>query len=241
MNVVFWYNFITMTINWYGQSCFRIEVPIRGTRIGDPRSASPIGTKGGVSILIDPFSKEIGLRPARIKDDLVLITHEHYDHNNLEGLNPEAFLINAPGEYEKMGIYIQGISSYHDNTEGKERGLNTIYIIKAEDMVVCHMGDFGQTALGDKQIEDIGDIDVLMIPVGGKYTIDYKEAVEAISQIEPKIVIPMHYKTSGLKIDIDGPEKFVKELGLTPEKVDKFKINKKSLPTEETKLVMFTI
>src|SRR3989344_3968678 len=201
-----------MTINWFGHSCFRIE------------------TKEA-SILIDRFSEEkTGLRPPKIKDDIVLVTHEHLDHNNIEGLNPEAFLINTPGEYEKKGVAVRGISSYHDKTQGKERGLNTIFVIKAEEMKICHLGDLGQEKLEDKQVEEIGDIDILLVPVGGNYTINYKEAIEVISQIEPKIIIPMHYKIKDLKADIEGPEKFVKELGLTPEKLDKYKIAKKLLP-----------
>ena len=108
-------------------------------------------------------------------------------------------------------------------------------------MTVCHLGDLGQEKLTEQQVEEIGDVDILMIPVGGNYTIDHKEAVGVISQIEPKIVIPMHYKVKGLESDIESADKFVKELGLTPEKMDKFKIAKKSLPTEEIKLVMFNI
>jgi L-ascorbate metabolism protein UlaG (beta-lactamase superfamily) len=210
-----------MTISWYGHSCFRIEA------------------KEG-SILIDPFSKEIGLRAPRIKDDIVLVTHEHYDHNNTEDVNPEAFVIRTPGEYEKNGIFIQGIRSFHDKNQGTERGINNIFLIKAEDMRICHLGDFGQAELTDKQLEDIGDVDILLIPVGGKYTIDYKEAVKITTEIEPKIVIPMHYKIKDLKIDLDGPEKFIKELGLTPEKSDKLRMAKKNLPVEETKLFLFT-
>ena len=197
--------------------------------------------------MIDPFSKDIGLKPPRIKDDLVLVSHNHNDHNNTEGAGPETMIIDGPGEYEKKGIYIKGILSYHDKNSGQERGLNTIYIIKAEDMVVCHMGDFGQAEFDKNQLDDIGDVDILMLPVGGKYTIDYKEAVETVGKIGPKIVIPMHYKVKDLKIDIDGSDKFVKELGLTPEKVDpstslgagKYKIAKKNLPTEEMKLILF--
>lgn len=212
-----------MTISWFGQSCFRIEAKES-------------------SILIDRFSEEkVGLKPPKIKDDIVLVTHEHGDHNNIEGLNPEAFLINTPGEYEKNGIAIRGISSYHDKTEGKERGFNTLYVIKAEDMTICHLGDLGQEKLDDRQVEEIGDIDILLVPVGGHYTIDFKEAIGVIGQIEPKIIIPMHYKISDRKTEMNGPEKFVKELGLTPEKVDKFKIAKKTLPAEEVKLVMFNL
>ncbi|MDP2648195.1 MAG: MBL fold metallo-hydrolase [Candidatus Yanofskybacteria bacterium] len=210
-----------MTISWFGQSCFRIE------------------TKDG-SILVDPFSKEIGLKAPKIKDDVVLVTHSHFDHNNTADANPEAFIIDTPGEYERKGIQIQGVLSYHDKSQGAERGLNTIYVIKTEEITLCHMGDFGEGKLSDSQVEVIGDVDVLFVPVGGVFTIDAKEAVEVITQIEPKIVIPMHYKIPGLEIDLDGPEKFVKEIGLTPEKTDKLKIAKKLLPVEEMKLVMLT-
>lgn len=209
-----------MTITWFGHSCFRIE------------------SKDG-SILIDPFSKEIGLRPPKIKDDVVLVTHHHSDHDNTAEANPEAFIIDGPGEYEKHGMAIRGIASFHDNKQGKERGPNTIYVIKTEDMTICHMGDYGQDKFEDRQLETIGDVDILMVPVGGTYTIDYKEAVSVIGQIEPKMIIPMHYKLKDLKIDLAGPEKFIKEIGLTPEKVDKLKIVKKNLPVEETKLVTF--
>jgi len=226
-----------MTITWFGHSCFRVEVPIRGMRIEDPRSVGPIGTKG-VSILIDPFSKEIGLRPPKIKDDLVLVSHHHFDHDNIADANPEAFIIDSPGEYEKHGVSVRGIKSFHDSSGGSERGLNTIFIIKAEDMTVCHMGDFGQGKLEDKQVEEIGDIDILMVPVGGVFTIDYEGAVNVIRQIEPKMIIPMHYKVKDLKVDIAGPDKFLKEIGLTPEKIDKLKIAKKNLPVEEMKLIL---
>ena len=219
-----------MTIIWYGHSCFRIEA----------RSTSSGQAKDGVSILIDPFSKErTGLKPPKIKDDLVLVTHHHADHDNVSDANPEALIIDGPGEYEKQGIQVMGVTSFHDKMNGKERGLNTIYLIKAEDMTICHLGDLGQDKLDDKQVEEIGDVDILMVPVGGTYTLDAKEAVGVVGQIEPKVVIPMHYKIKDLTIDISGPDKFLKEIGLSPEKVDKFKIAKKNLPAEEMKLVMF--
>ena len=187
----------------------------------------------------DPFSKDIGLRPPKIKDDLVLVTHHHPDHDNVSEINGEAFLIDGPGEYEKQGIQVHGIKSFHDKSEGRERGLNTVYLIKAEDMAVCHLGDLGQGKLEDRQLEEIGDVDILFVPVGGVYTIDYKEAVSVIGQIEPKIIIPMHYKVNDLRIEVEGPEKFLKEIGLTPERVDKLKIVKKNLPVEEMKLILF--
>lgn len=208
-----------MTITWYGQSCFRIE------------------TKE-VSVLIDPFSKDIGLRPPKIKDDLVLITHEHSDHNNLDGLNEGAFVIRGPGEYERKGVQVRGILSHHDKTKGTERGLNTIYLIKTEDMAICHLGDIGQNELTDSQIEEISDVDVLMVPVGGVYTVDFKDALHIISQIEPKVIVPMHYQVPGLSIRLDSADRFIKEVGLTPENVDKIKLAKKTLPIEEVKLIV---
>jgi len=208
-----------MTITWFGQSCFRIE------------------SKEG-SILIDPFSKELGLRPPKIKDDIVLVTHAHWDHNNIEGANEESLLITNPGEYERKGISVRGIISYHDNTQGSERGYNTIYVIRAEEMTICHLGDLGQQVLSDTQVEEIGDVDVLLVPVGGVYTIDHKEAVHVISQIEPKIIVPMHYKVPGLSVELESVEKFIKEAGLSAERVEKIKIAKKTLPVEETKLMI---
>lgn len=211
-----------MTLNWFGQSCFRLEGK-------------------DTSLLIDPFSKEIGLKPPKIKDQIVLVTHEHYDHNNVEEAEKETMIIRNPGEYESKGVYVQGIPSFHDKVQGAERGPNTIYVIKWEEMTICHLGDLGQEKLDDHQVDLIGAVDILFIPVGGKYTINYKEAVGVVGQIEPKIIIPMHYKVPGLTVDIDPVEKFIKEMGLTPETIDKFKINKKSLPQEETKLVVLTI
>ncbi|MDP3731295.1 MAG: MBL fold metallo-hydrolase [bacterium] len=210
-----------MTISWFGQSCFRLEGK-------------------DASLLIDPFSKEIGLRPPKIKDQIVLITHEHYDHNNLDEAEKDTMVIRNPGEYEVKGIFVQGISSFHDKVQGTERGPNTIYVIKWEDMTICHLGDLGQEKLEDHQVDLIGVVDILIVPVGGKYTLNYKEAVGVIGQIEPKIIIPMHYKVPGLNIDIEPADKFVKEMGLTPETTDKFKITKKLLPQEETKLVVLT-
>ena len=210
-----------MTIKWFGHSCFRIE-------------------SKELSLVIDPFSKEIGLRPPRLaRDSIILKTHEHYDHNNTEGASLEAFIIEGPGEYEKAGVQVEGINSFHDDQEGKLRGMNTIYVIGIEDMRICHLGDFGQTELTHEQAESIGNIDVLFIPVGGKYTIDAKAAVKVIKQIDPKIIIPMHYKIPGLKLDIDDNKKFIKEISIKPEEVESLKINAKTLPVEETRLITF--
>ena len=130
--------------------------------------------------------------------------------------------------------------SFHDDKQGAERGPNTIYVYKAEEFTIAHLGDLGHL-LTDAQVEAIGDVDVVMIPVGGTYTLDAKTAAAVIGQIEPKIIIPMHYKVPGLEVVLDGVEKFIKELGLDPEKVDKYKITKKLLPAEEMKLIVLNI
>lgn len=212
-----------MTITWFGHSCFHFE-----TRDG--------------SVLIDPFSKEIGLRPPKIKEDILLLTHKHYDHAGLTDIGTETFVISGPGEYERKGFQIRGIQSYHDKAKGAERGLNTIYTITAEDMTICHLGDFGEEKLSDEQLDNMGEVDILIVPVGGAYTLNSKEAVAVVGQVEPKIIIPMHYRAAGVTIpDLESVDKFIKEISLTPEKVDKLRITRKTLPTEETKLVVFEL
>lgn len=214
-----------MHLTWHGQSCFQIIVT--------PQKREQ------VSICIDPFSKDIGLRPPAFAADLVLITHDHFDHNNKSALKGEPFIIDGPGEYERKEIFIQGIPSWHDNSQGAERGANTIYTIDAEDMRLCHLGDLGQKELSDQQLEQLGAVDILMIPVGGVYTIAAADAVKIISQIEPRMVIPMHYAIPKLSVKLDGIDKFLKAMGIkTVEPQPKLLIKKKYLPEEETKVLI---
>lgn len=214
-----------MHIIWHGQSCFEI---IASHKIGEQ-----------VKIVIDPFSEEIGLNLPKLEPEILLITHSHYDHNNVKAVGSSPFLIEGPGEYEIKDVFIQGIPSYHDEKEGKERGQNTIYTIEAEEMRLCHLGDFGETELTSEQLEKIGDVDILMVPVGGIYTLDVKGAAKVISQIEPRIVIPMHYYLPKLKVKIGGLDAFLKEMGQkSVEPQPKLLIKKKDLTAEETKIVV---
>jgi L-ascorbate metabolism protein UlaG (beta-lactamase superfamily) len=215
-----------MNITWYGQSCFRVVLQ------GNKRA------KQWASLVVDPFDESTGLKLPKIEADIFLITHNHKDHNNQKMVKKENLVIDSPGEYEVSDIFIQGIPSFHDNEKGKERGINTIYTIEAEEIRVCHLGDFGQEELDDKQLRDIGEIDVLMIPIGGVYTIDAKEATKIISQIEPRIIIPMHYKIPGLKIKLDDLGSFLKAIGEKSAKAeDKLNIQKKNLPVGEMKVI----
>ncbi|MDP2930246.1 MAG: MBL fold metallo-hydrolase, partial [bacterium] len=148
-------------------------------------------------------------------------------------------LINGPGEYEIKNVYIQGIPAFHDNNFGKERGQITIYSITSEDIRICHLSDLGQKELFAEQIEDIGEIDILFVPVGGTFTIDAQEAAKIINQIEPRIVIPMHYQLPGLKMKLDPVEKFLKVMGQkSVETLPKLTIKQKDLPQEGPKIIL---
>lgn len=214
-----------MTISWYGHSCFRI------TNQG-----------GHLTVITDPFEKKIGLNPPRGSADVVIVSHDHFDHNNTKAIGGEPFIIDGPGEYETKGVSINGISSFHDEKKGEERGQNTIYLIEMDNIRVCHMGDFGQEKLSDRQLESIGQVDVLIIPVGGNYTIDGVQAAKIAKQIEPSLIIPMHYKIPGLTADIVGPEKFLKEMGANGIKpVDKLTFKKRDLDDKEAEVILFKI
>lgn len=211
---------LTMTITWYGQACFRI----------DAREAV---------IAIDPFAKEIGLTPPRFQADITLVTHGHFDHANTGALAGAPTIIAGPGEYEVKGVAVRGIPSFHDRSEGRERGPNTIYRIGAEEMTLVHLGDFGEAALRDETLEAIGDTDILFIPVGGAYTIDAAGAAKVVSQIEPRIIIPMHYHLPGLKVKLEPVEGFLKALGVRePERLPKLVIRKRDLPENANRVVI---
>jgi len=214
-----------MQIVWHGQSLFQITaIPKKNSQI---------------RIVIDPFSEEIGLRIPKLEADIVLVSHNHHDHNNARAVLGNPFLIDGPGEYEIKDVFIQGISSWHDEKEGKERGANTIYTIEIEEMVICHLGDLGQKELTAEQLEKIGMVDILMIPIGGTYTIDAKTAVKVMAQIEPKIIIPMHYQIPKLKLKLANIDNFLKTLGIKKiEALPKLSIKKKDISEEEAKIIV---
>jgi len=210
-------------IKWYGQSCFEVK------------------TKDTI-IVFDPYSDDIGLKLPELSADIVLVSHEHFDHNNVGAVKgrekEKPFVISSPGEYEISDFYISGISSFHDKSEGKERGLNTIYTVSGEDIKFCHLGDLG-TGLSDEDLEKIGDVDILFVPVGGVYTISAEEALSVINQIDPKIVIPMHYKISGLNANLDGLNEFASQVKISDlEGQDVLDIKKADLPAEEREIVV---
>lgn len=212
-----------MTISWLGQSCFKIQGK-------------------DVALVTDPYGGEVGLKLSRLSADIVTVSHDHDDHNNVDAVRGEKgetpFLISSPGEYEVKGVFVYGIPFWHDKSEGKERGQSVTYRIEMEGISIAHLGDLGHT-LNEEQVAKLDGVDILLIPVGDKWTIGAREAAEIINEIEPRIVIPMHYKIPGLKMDIDPVDKFLKEMGAgKAEHLPKLKIVKKDLPQEETKVII---
>ena len=208
-----------MTIFWLGQAAFKI-------------------VDKEVTVAIDPYDK-IGLKMPKFQADILLITHDHSDHNFIEAIKGEPFVIDSQGEYEVKNVFIYGLPAYHDNKEGAESGKITVYVIEMEGMKIAHLGDIGQESLTDEQLEELEGVDILLIQVGGEETINGTGAVKIISQIQPRIVIPMHYKIPGLNMKLEPVDKFLKEFGVSaPEKMEKLKISKKDLPQEETKIII---
>jgi L-ascorbate metabolism protein UlaG (beta-lactamase superfamily) len=216
-----------MEIIWHGHSFFEI--------------AGKTGY-GKIALAIDPFGKNIGLRPKKVKADILLSSHGHDDHSNKSIVeiikNPEQknpfFYVEDPGEYDIKGVKIKGVSSFHDSVEGKDRGVNTIFIVEIEGIKICHMGDFGEKELSKDQANEIVGVDVLLVPVGGEFTISGKEAVSIVGQVEPKIVIPMHYKTPGVTAKLEDESKFLSIIGTKEkEKISKLKIQRADLERKE--------
>jgi len=189
-----------MNISWYGHSCFQCQFNINGEN---------------VSFVVDPYNPNIGLKMPSLNADFALVTHQHEDHNYVEALKltGEKTVIDSPGEYEIKNVFVQGLASFHDDNQGKDRGQNVIYKIKGEGITLAHLGDLG-CDLNSEQLEALENVDILMIPVGGNYSLDAKKAAHLIKQLDPKIVIPMHYKIPGLDMDIEDLQPFAKEMGL---------------------------
>ncbi|MEZ4859901.1 MAG: MBL fold metallo-hydrolase [Caldilineaceae bacterium] len=215
-----------MDITWYGLSCFRIR-------------------EGGVTVICDPYDKSIGLSLPKTRADIVTISHDQPGHNAVDRLNNDALVLSGPGEYEVSNIFITGATTYHHKNSPNAKERNVIFFFDFGDLVVGHLGDLGEVPTqSDVEALNIGELDVLFVPVGGGAILDATHAVEVISVFEPKIVIPMHYQHAGLAPalaqQLEPVEKFFKEFGAgAPEAQDMLKVSKSSLP-EETQLILLT-
>jgi len=183
-----------MDITWYGQSCFRLRFK-------------------GATLITDPYSTDIGLKLPRQKADIVTVSHDHPDHAYTRGVGGELRVFRGPGEYERAGIFLFGIPTFHDRRNGRDRGRNTVFLIEGEDVSICHLGDLGHVPT-QAQVEQLNAVDVLLIPVGGGPTLNAGEAAEVVSLLQPRYVIPMHYQLPGLKIKLDPLAKFLQAMGV---------------------------
>ncbi|MFC1992368.1 MBL fold metallo-hydrolase [Chloroflexota bacterium] len=200
-----------MDINWLGHSCFKIKCN-HGT------------------VITDPYSPDLGYSLGNTNAHVVTVSHQHVGHSYTQGISDEPKLVTGPGEYEINGILIIGIATFHDDENGKKSGKNTVYVVEADDVSVCHLGDLGHV-LTAGQVEEIDNVDVLLLPVGGVSTINARMAAEVVRQLEPKVVIPMHYKTPALSRELEPVEKFLKEIGVKEtEPLPKLSFTKSSLP-----------
>jgi L-ascorbate metabolism protein UlaG (beta-lactamase superfamily) len=206
-----------MIIKWQGHASFVIKV-------------------AGKSIVTDPFDEKLGYPLLKDEVDIATISHEHWDHSAVSVLKGNPKIIREPGRQQIGDIVIEGIKTYHDKTGGSERGENIIFKIAAEGLNIVHLGDLG-LILADQEIERLGTVDVLMIPVGGIYTLNAKEANILVEKIQPRLVIPMHYATPHLSFELEPLENFT-------EKYDKviikkqLEISKDNLPFERQIVVL---
>jgi L-ascorbate metabolism protein UlaG (beta-lactamase superfamily) len=184
-----------LDVTWLGHGCFRM----RG------RNAA---------LVTDPYPPSLGPKLARLDADILTISHDHPNHSYARAASADAFLIDGPGEYEVRGVTVMGLPSFHDSSGGAEHGRNTIYVIEIDDVVVCHLGDLGHRLI-DADLEAIGTLDVLMVPVGGKSCLNAVQAAEVVRQLEPRLVVPMHYALPAIKTELEPVERFLREMGVT--------------------------
>lgn len=182
-----------MDITWFGHSCFQLKGK-------------------AVSVVTDPYSPQIGLSAPGLAADIVTVSHLHPGHSNISLVEGKPHIIDGPGEYEIGGVIILGTHTYHDNSGGKVRGKNTVYLIRIDGIDICHLGDLGEP-LTSGQIEALGNVDVLLVPVGGVSTIDARKAVQMVRALGPKVVVPMHYQIPGLVMELEPVERFLREVG----------------------------
>ncbi len=206
-----------MELTWYGLACFRI-------------SDRPL------KVVTDPYGPDTGLSLPRLRADVVTVSHERPGHNYIRAVSGVRKVINGPGEYEVGGVFITGIRTWHRG--GKNGEPNTVFLFEYGNLTICHLGDLGYVPK-QEEIEQLGEVSVLLVPIGGHQTLNGAEAAEVVSLIEPAYVIPMHYALPGLTIALDPLEKFLREMGVTdPKEMESLKLTSKSQLPEDTEVIL---
>jgi len=208
-----------MDIDWYGHSCFRLR-------------------ESGVTIITDPYDRSIGYTMPRVRADIITVSHDAPGHAGVSGIRSDAKVLTRPGEYEINGVFVTGVQTWR-GSGGKQaaRQENTVFVFEFGSLTACHLGDLAKN-LTQAQVESLPAIDVLMIPVGGGGALDADDAAEVISLLEPRIVIPMHYRTEYVKLPLDPIDRFLKEMGITEATVqDSLRVTQ-GQRAEETQFVL---
>lgn len=213
-----------MEITWYGHSCFRLT------------------ERNYATVVTDPFdSKKVGYDALRLKSDIVTVSHDAPGHSNTDAVKGVSHVINGAGEFEIGGVFITGVQS--DSGSGRKKSKepstrNTIYVFDYDGITVAHLGDLKQTPT-QSEIESLGTVNVVLVPVGGGNGLNAAKAAEVISLIEPNLVVPMHYSTPAAKVTLDSLNKFIKEMGLSKaETQPSLKVTRSGLPNETHVIVL---
>lgn len=207
-----------MDISWYGHSCFRIT------------------ERGKITIVTDPYADSIGLPPLRLKADVVSVSHQEPGHNNVEAVKGEPVVIAGPGEYEVGGVFVSGIAlHYIDENQARP---NVAYLFQYDDLTVLHLGDLAHVP-DQSTIEAMGEVNVLLVPVGGGNSLRANQAADVIALIEPHFIVPMHYELPGLSVELDPVDRFLKSMGISkPQEEDVLRVTSNLLPEQPQVVVL---
>ena len=211
-----------MKIRWLGHASFLIT--------------SGVGTR----IITDPYTPGNNLNYGEIKEsaDIVVTSHDHFDHSNVTAVKGNPEVVKEPGLVEAKGIKFCGIPAYHDVTAGSERGHNILFCFEVDGIRICHLGDLGHQ-LSDKEVAELGKVDILLIPVGGFYTIDALAATEVSGKIAPKVIVPMHYKNDKCDFPIAGVDDFLEgKTGVTRKNTSEVEFKPGELPATTQIIVL---
>ena len=203
-----------LQIRWHGHACWEITNDL--TLVTDPHDG-----------------KSIGIPAPSVAGDIILVSHDHYDHNSVKSVEKEdSKVVTDERKRTISNVEIRGIESFHDEVRGEKRGRNIIYKFTMDDIKFCHLGDLGHK-IDEDAVQKIGDVDILFIPIGGTFTVDADQAWKVVNMIKPKIAIPMHYKIGGLSLPIAGIEPFLEKNKYKILKVgNEIDIEKDDLPKE---------
>ena len=202
-----------MIIRWHGHACF--EISNEHTIVTDPHDG-----------------KSIGIKPPKVKGDLILVSHGHFDHNSVKTVSKSSTkTFSSPGKHEEFGIKIKGVKAYHDSAHGERRGEICIFNFKVNGINLCHLGDLGHILTQD-QVDELGNIDILFVPIGNVFTIGAQDAWKTIKLLNPKVAIPMHYRIGGLSLSIQPLDPFLASIDKVERVGNEIDFEPEDLPNE---------